>query len=87
MWLTISQSILDKLTAMKFGRWWWLTIPLGTVGWVLATIAIGAVTDFSHAMGAAAFGAANVIVGVLVYQAIAWLAHAIVQTLRSAPRS
>jgi hypothetical protein len=65
------------LVGLVFGRWWWLTIPLGTVGWVVATVATGAVTDFIGALGAAGLGAANVIVGVLIYQALALLVHAL----------
>jgi hypothetical protein len=65
------------VVGLVFGRWWWLTIPLGTVGWVLATMATGAVTDFSGTLGAAAFGVANVIVGVLIYQALALSVHAL----------
>jgi hypothetical protein len=38
----------------------------------------------SEALGAAAFGAANVIVGVLAYQGIAWLIRGFVRTRRPA---
>jgi hypothetical protein len=65
------------LVGLVFGRWWWATIPFGTIVWVVAAIARGAVSTFGGAMGAAAFGAANVIVGVLVYQAIALLVRCI----------
>jgi hypothetical protein len=74
------------LVGLVFGRWWWLTIPIGTVGWVLATVATGAVTDFSGALGAAAFAAANVIVGVLIYQALALFFHALSPRKQSQPR-
>jgi hypothetical protein len=65
------------LVGLVFGRWWWATIPLGTIAWVVATIATEAVSTFGGAMGAAAFGAANVVVGVLVYQAVALLIRSI----------
>lgn len=60
------------LVGLVFGRWWWATIPLGTIAWVVATIVTGAVSTLSGAMGAAAFGAANVVVGVLLYQVSAF---------------
>jgi hypothetical protein len=47
--------------------------PVGTVVWVVATIATDAVSNFGGAMGAAVFGAANVVVGVLLYQGFALL--------------
>ena len=75
------------LVGLVFGRWWRVTIPVGTLAWVVLLLATGTGSGLSFVLGAAAFGAANVIVGVLAYQAIAWLAHAIVQTLRSSSRS
>ncbi len=55
------------LVGLVFGRWWRVTIPVGTLAWVVLLIATGAGSGISFALGAAAFGAANVIVGVLVY--------------------
>ena len=75
------------LVGLVFGRWWRVTIPVGTLVWVVLLVATGTGSRLPFVLGGAAFGAANVIVGVLVYQAIAWLAHAIAQTLRPAPRS
>jgi hypothetical protein len=75
------------LVGLVFGRWWRVTIPVGTLAWVVLLIATGTGSGLPFVLGAAAFGAANVIVGVLAYQAIAWLAHAIVHTLRPASRS
>ena len=81
------------LVGLVFGRWWRLVIPLGTLTWVVLLIVTGTGSGLSFALAAAAFGAANVIVGVLAYQVIAWLAHAIarlgrasVDSLRSAPQ-
>jgi hypothetical protein len=75
------------LVGLVFGRWWRVTIPVGTLAWVVLLIAISTGSGLPFVLGAAALGAANVFVGALVYQAIALLAHAIVQTLRPAPRS
>ena len=61
------------VVGLVLGRWWWATIPLGTIAWVVATIATGAVSTFGGALGAAAFGAVNVAVGALLYQALALL--------------
>ena len=75
------------LVGLVFGRWWRVTIPVGTLAWVVLLIAISTGSGLPFVLGAAALGAANVVVGALAYQAIALLAHAIVQTLRPAPRS
>ena len=75
------------LVGLVFGRWWRVTITVGTLAWVVLLIAISTGSGLPFVLGAAALGAANVIVGALAYQAIALLAHAIVQTLRPAPRS
>jgi len=75
------------LVGLVFGRWWRVTIPVRTLVWVVLLIATGTGSGLPFALGGAAFGAANVIVGVIAYQAIAWLAQAIVQTLRPASRS
>ena len=75
------------LVGLVFGRWWRVTIPVGTLAWVVLLIAISTGSGLPFVLGAAALGAANLFVGALVYQAIALLAHAIVQTLRPAPRS
>jgi hypothetical protein len=70
------------LVGLVFGRWWRVTIPVGTLAWVVLLIASGTGTGLPFVLGGAAFGAANVIVGVLAYQAIAWFGPVIVQTLR-----
>jgi uncharacterized membrane protein len=75
------------LVGLVFGRWWRVTIPVGTLVWVVLLVATGTGSGLPFVLGGAAFGAANVIVGVLAYQVIAWLAHVIVQTLRPASRS
>jgi hypothetical protein len=72
------------LVGLVFGRWWWLTIPLGTLAWVVLLIVTGVGSGIPFALGAAAFGAANVIVGVLAYQGIAWLIRGFVRTRRPA---
>jgi hypothetical protein len=59
------------LVGLVFGRWWWATIPVGTIAWVVLLIATDVGSGLSFALGAAALGALNIIVGVLVYQAIA----------------
>jgi hypothetical protein len=61
------------LVGLVFGRWWWATIPIGTIAWVVLLIASDVGSGITFALGAAAFGAANIIVGVIVYQALAWM--------------
>jgi hypothetical protein len=75
------------LVGLVFGRWWRVTIPVGTLVWVVLLVATGTGSGLPFVLGGAAFGAANVIIGVLAYQVIAWLAHAIVLALRPASRS
>jgi hypothetical protein len=71
------------LVGLVFGRWWKVTIPVGTAGWVFLLVATG--TEFSglnFVLGAAAMGAINVVVGVLVYQACRWVVRGLVHALQ-----
>ena len=58
------------LVGLVLGRWWRIVIPAAAVGWALLLIATGVDSGLEFAAGAAALGAANVAVGVLVYQAV-----------------
>ena len=58
--------------------------PVGALAWVVLLIVTGVGSGISFAQGAAAFGAANVIVGVLAYQGVAWLIRGFVRTRRPA---
>jgi tellurite resistance protein TehA-like permease len=71
------------LVGLVFGPWWWATIPVGTIAWVVLLVATDVGSGLSFALGAAAFGAANIIVGVLVYQALAWMIRRVRPTSRS----
>jgi hypothetical protein len=66
------------LVGLVFGRWWWVTIPVGTLAWVVLLVATDVGSGLSFVLAAAANGAVNVLVGVLVYQACRWVAHTLV---------
>jgi hypothetical protein len=68
------------LVGLVFGRWWWATIPVGTIGWVVLLIATDVGSGLGFAFGAAALAALNIIVGVLVYQAIAWMVGGLIRS-------
>jgi hypothetical protein len=61
-------------TLMAFGlvagRWPWIALLIGTVGWPAWLVADGIVGSAGGALAAAAFAAVNTGVGVLVHQAI-----------------
>lgn len=57
---------------LVFGRWWRIVIPLATVGWPAVLIVTGVDGGLPFALGAAGLAIANVVVGVLVHQAL-WL--------------
>lgn len=63
------------LVGLVFGRWWRVTVPMATVAWVVLLLAGGYGSGLSFAAGAGAFALANLVLGVLVFQAIALLAH------------
>jgi hypothetical protein len=68
------------LVGLAIGRWW--AIPLGGVAWAALVVAV------SMAPGdvplAAALGAANVAIGVLVRWAVMWLARLVGRVTRLA---
>lgn len=57
------------LVGLAIGRWW--AIPLGAAGWA-ATLLIAGTIGVEEIPAAAAFGAANVAVGVLVRWVVRW---------------
>ena len=63
------------LIGLLFGHWWKITIPVAVLGWPILLIATGVDSGFQFVMGAGSFAAANVAVGVLVYQAIRLIAR------------
>lgn len=58
------------LGGLVIGRWW--AIPLGGIVWA-AIVALAASTSLTEVSLAAALGAANVAIGVLIRWAVAWL--------------
>jgi hypothetical protein len=60
------------LVGLVFGRWWRIVIPLAAVGWPAVLIGTGVDSGLAFALGAAGLAIANVVVGVLVHQAL-WL--------------
>jgi multidrug efflux pump subunit AcrB len=68
------------LVGLVFGRWWWAIIPVGTIAWVVLLIATDVGSGLGFALGAAALGALNIVVGVLVYQAIAWMVRGLIRS-------
>ena len=59
------------LAGLLFGRWWKIAIPVAVLGWPILLIATGVDSGLQFALEAGAFAAANVIVGVLAYRAVA----------------
>jgi hypothetical protein len=66
------------LVGLVFGRWWKVTIPAGGLAWAFLLVATGVDSGLAFFVGAAALGAVNVAVGVLVYQACRWVARTLV---------
>jgi hypothetical protein len=58
------------LVGLLFGRWWKIAVPLAVVGWPTLLIATGVESGSGFAINAGALAAANVVVGVLAYQAM-----------------
>jgi hypothetical protein len=56
------------LIGLALGRWWRVVVPVATIGWVLILIATGTGSGLSFALSAALLAAANLAVGVLVFQ-------------------
>jgi len=63
------------LAGLALGRWWKIAIPVAVLGWPTALIATGVGSGFWFAVGAGLLAAANLIVGVLAYQALRLLAR------------
>jgi hypothetical protein len=61
------------LVGLVFGRWWKVAIPASIVGWV-AWLVVGDVgSGLRFVVAAGSLAAANVIVGVLAFQALRWI--------------
>jgi hypothetical protein len=69
------------LLGLAIGRWW--AIPLGGVAWA-ALVLVGVSIAPGDVPFAAALGAANVAVGMLVRWAVVWLARLVVRITRLA---
>jgi hypothetical protein len=65
------------LVGLLFGRWW--AVPLVAVGWPLLLLATSTI-EVTEVPTAAAFGIANIAVGILAHKALAWA----LRTLRQA---
>lgn len=63
------------LVGVVLGRWWRIVVPLAVVGWVVLLIATGVDSGLVFVVEAGLLAAANVIVGVLVNQAVRALVH------------
>jgi hypothetical protein len=61
------------LVGLVFGRWWKTMIPAAVIGWPLLLIATD--VDSGFAVAAGLLVAANVVVGVLMYQALRLIAR------------
>jgi hypothetical protein len=64
------------LLGLVLGYWWKLVIPIGAVAWVAVLTLTGVGSGVDFAIGAALFAAANLAVGVLVFQAVRFVALA-----------
>ncbi len=63
------------IVGVVLGRWWRIVVPLAVVGWVVLLIATGVDSGLVFVVEAGLLAAANVIVGVLVNQAVRALVH------------
>jgi hypothetical protein len=63
------------LVGFLFGRRWKVAVPVAVVGWPTLLIADGVDRGLGFALGAGLLAAANVVVGVLTYQAIRLIAR------------
>lgn len=69
------------LVGLAIGRWW--AIPLGGVMWAVLVVLAVSITPADVPL-AAALGAANAAVGVLVRWAVVWIARLAVRVSRLA---
>jgi hypothetical protein len=60
------------LAGLIFGRWWKATLIGAAIGWPLLLIATGSDLDIATIPVAAALGAANAAIGILVHRLL-WL--------------
>jgi hypothetical protein len=65
------------LLGIVFGRWWPASIPLLSIGWAALLIVTGVDSGLSFLIGAAMLALCNVVVGVLVFQAIRFGSRAV----------
>ncbi len=63
------------LVGVVLGRWWRIVVPLAVVGWVVLLITTGVDSGLVFVVEAGLLAAANVIVGVLLNQAVRALVH------------
>jgi hypothetical protein len=69
------------LVGLAIGRWW--AIPLGGVAWAALVVVAVSIAPGDVPL-AAALGAANVAVGVLVRWTVVWLARLVMRVTRLA---
>jgi len=69
------------LIGLVFGRWWRVSVPIAAVGWVVLLLVGGYGSGLDFVAGAGALALANLVVGVLVYQAIALVARGLATLL------
>jgi hypothetical protein len=58
------------LVGLLLGRWWKIAVPVAVVGWPALLILTGVDSGFKFAVAAGVLAAANVVVGILAYQAV-----------------
>jgi hypothetical protein len=56
------------LAGILFGKWWRVSIPVGSIGWAILLASTGVVSGPGGVASAALFAFVNVTVGVLVFQ-------------------
>lgn len=71
------------LVGFVFGWWWKVTVPVATVAWPAWLIAVGIDSRVEFAIEAGALAFANVVVGVLVFQATFHVLMPLTRTGRS----
>lgn len=61
------------LFGLIFGRWWLITLILGTLVWPIVLVASGTMDLEWDLLGAAGLALLNTLAGVLLHQALLWL--------------
>ena len=65
------------IVGLVLGNWWRVLVPVAAVGWAVLLIATDVDSGLDFAVGAAALGAVNVVVGVLLHHGVRYSLRAV----------